>query len=135
MLVPKNQDEAYGSDMVSQTLFDVRDVRALFGDTGDVMVWSQALMHWGGRGSAFADRPRVSMSMGMQLCRLAPFNSPLLKPDVLPSIGLRLEMIAKQLLQYEQAGKVGSAWCHFARVLLASGLSGLTYDLPIEWRL
>lgn len=60
---------------------------------------------------------------------------PLLKSDVLPDAGLRLELIAKQILQYERFASVEPAWAHFARVLLASGLSGLVFDIPVEWRL
>ncbi|WP_217468176.1 hypothetical protein [Burkholderia arboris] len=52
------------------------------------------------------------------------------KPDVLPTACLRLERIAKQILQYAQFAAVDPAWAHFARVPLASGLSGLVFDIP-----
>lgn len=135
MLVPKDRDPEFGSGLVLQSDLDLRDIRALHGHAGDVMVWSQALMHWGSRGSGFSEQPRISMSMGMQRSDHAPFNQPLLRADILPRIGLRLELIAKQLLQYEKAAGVAPSWAQFARVTLASKLSELTYDLPPEWRL
>lgn len=135
MLLPKHRDPDHGTDRVSQAGFDVRDIRALPGAAGDLMMWSQFVLHWGSRGSTLSETPRISMSMGVQVAALGPLNPPLLKPDVLPTAGLRLEMIAKQILQYAQFAAVAPAWAHFARVLLASGLSGLVFDIPAEWRL
>ncbi|WP_174942231.1 phytanoyl-CoA dioxygenase family protein [Burkholderia lata] len=135
MLLPKHRDPDYGTDRVSQAEFDVRDIRALPGLAGDLMMWSQAVLHWGGRGSPLSDMPRISMSMGVQVDSLGPLNPPLLKSDVLPDAGLRLELIAKQILQYERFASIEPAWAHFARVLLASGLSGLVFDIPDAWRL
>lgn len=134
MLLPKHRDPNYGTGRVSQTEFDVRDIRALPGRAGDLMMWSQALLHWGGRGSTLSDVPRVSMSIGVQASCLSPLNQPLLRPDVVASVGLRLEMIAKQILQYERVSAIDSSWVHFARVVLTSGLSGLVYTLPDDWR-
>ncbi|MEN2473542.1 phytanoyl-CoA dioxygenase family protein [Burkholderia sp. GS2Y] len=135
MLLPKHRDPDHGTDRVSQAGFDVRDIRALPGAAGDLMMWSQSLLHWGSRGSTLAETSRISMSIGAQVEALGPLNPPLLKPDVLPAAGLRLELIAKQILQYEQFAAIDPSWAHFARVVLASGLSGLVFDIPVEWRL
>ena len=35
------------------------------------MMWSQAVLHWGSRGSPLSDLPRISMSMGVQVDSLA----------------------------------------------------------------
>lgn len=135
MVVPKNRDSDYGTDRVCQTAFEVRDIRSLEGNAGDIMIWSQALLHWGSRGSHLSTQPRISMSMGIQATDLSPLNLPLLRPDRIPGIGLRLEMIAKQLLQYEKATGLSGQWIHYARLIFASGFSGLLYDLPAEWRI
>ncbi|WP_175425861.1 phytanoyl-CoA dioxygenase family protein [Trinickia violacea] len=135
MVVPKERDPDFGTDRVSQITFDVRDIRALPGCAGDLMLWDQALLHWGSRGSVFSETPRISMSIGIQVASLSPLNLPLLKPDVLPSVGLRLEMVAKQILQYSRHAAVAPEWCDVARVIFASGLSGITYELPPDWRL
>lgn len=135
MLLPRNRDPGHDQGRVEVSQVPLQDVRALHAEAGDVMIWSQSLLHWGSRGSPLAPRPRISVSMAVQRRSLAPFNPPLLRPDVLPDAGLRLEMIGKQLLQYARSGTLAAPWQELGRWLLGSGLSGLDFDLPTEWRL
>jgi hypothetical protein len=135
MLLPKNRDPNYGTDLVSLDGCDVRDIRVLPGEPGDAMIWSQAILHWGSRGSIFSSETRVSMSMGVQHSQLSPVNTPLLRADMVPSVALRLEMIAKQLLQYGQSGSVPDEWRKFAKHILASRLSGIVYEIPEQWKI
>ncbi|HVJ36524.1 MAG TPA: phytanoyl-CoA dioxygenase family protein [Stenotrophomonas sp.] len=134
MLVPRNRDAGHAEGRVNAADFGGQDIRTLNADAGDVMIWSQSLLHWGSRGSLLCERPRISISMALQRRSLPAFNPPLLRPDVLPDPALRLELIAKQLLQYEATGKLAPVWAEVARRLLGSGLSGLEYDLPDAWK-
>ncbi|HEY0333839.1 MAG TPA: phytanoyl-CoA dioxygenase family protein [Stenotrophomonas sp.] len=135
MLVPRNRDPGHQDDVVDAAAVPLADIRALQGEAGDVMIWSQSLLHWGSRGSLLCTQPRISLSIAVQRRSLPAFNPPLLNPDVLPGAGLRLELIGKQLLQYGTAGGVPPSWQMLGRWLLGSGLSGLHYDLPPAWRL
>ena len=61
-VVPAERDPTYGTPEDSRHAFALPDVRALPADAGDVLVWNQALLHWGSHASPLALAPRMSMS-------------------------------------------------------------------------
>jgi hypothetical protein len=101
-VVPADRDPTYGTERETEWLFDLPSIRALPAQPGDVMMWTQALMHWGSRGSREETRPRISVSMEVQSTETAPFNRPFLPSGQMVPFDLRLPLIGKQILQYRQ---------------------------------
>ncbi len=100
-VVPADRDRTYNSDREKEWRFDYADVRALPGLPGTVLVWNQAVLHWGGSTSPFSpDGPRMSAAFEFQRQDVPPFNEPLLPCTSIPSFAARLALVAKQILQY-----------------------------------
>lgn len=105
-LVPPMYDPTYGTADDKKFLFELPGIRALPARPGDVLMWNQAVVHWGSRTSPLAQETRVSMAFEFQRTDVQPFNMPLLKPlSVLP-FEARLKLIAKQILQYRHMYRV-----------------------------
>jgi hypothetical protein len=79
---------------------DPQNVRALPAPAGSLLVWNQAVLHWGGRASRLAEGPRTSAAFEFQRGDRPPFNQPLLDPAVIPPFDVRLGLVGKQVLQY-----------------------------------
>jgi hypothetical protein len=101
-VVPADRDPTYGTEREKEWLFDLPSIRALPAAPGDVMMWTQALMHWGSRGSREETRPRISVSLEVQATEVPPFNRPFLPSGQLVPFEMRLPLIGKQMLQYRQ---------------------------------
>jgi len=99
-LVPADRDPTYNTAEEDSWRFDLSDVRAVPAKAGSVLVWNQAIVHWGARSSARARNPRISLSLEFQRGDTEPLGTPLLDPGTLPPFQVRLKLIAKQLLQY-----------------------------------
>tara|TARA_A100001015_G_C15043592_1_gene741672 strand:+ start:1695 stop:2588 length:894 start_codon:yes stop_codon:yes gene_type:complete len=80
---------------------NLQDIRAIPAKKGSLLGWNQAIIHWGGRCSEWADEPRISLAFEVQRRDIAPFNTPLLNPKTRPSFKDRLKLIGKQILQYQ----------------------------------
>ena len=100
-LVPADRDPTYGTERESEWTFKMPDVRALPAKAGDLLMWNQAVLHWGAHASERAAEPRISMAFEFQRDDVKPFNRPLLAPDAAPGFDDRLKLICKQILQYE----------------------------------
>lgn len=68
--------------------------------TGDVLVWRQDLLHWGGRMTRAARGPRVSLALEFQNPAFAPLAEPLLDPERPPPRAERYCLIARQRHKY-----------------------------------
>lgn len=99
-IVPAHLDPAYNKPSYNGPPFSAYAVRALPAVPGDYFIWNQAVLHWGGPTSEFAESPRMSMALEFQRGDVAPYNQPLLDPATLPSFAWRLRLIGKQILQY-----------------------------------
>ena len=77
-----------------------QDIRALPAAAGSLLAWNQALLHWGGRASRLAVRPRVSLSCEFQRGDRGAINPPRLDPHAPPPFLARLGLAGKQVLQY-----------------------------------
>jgi hypothetical protein len=100
-LVPAMLDPTYGTPQDSQWKFELQSIRALPAAPGDLLMWTQAVLHWGSRSSARGAESRVSMAFEFQRSDVTPFNTPLLDPTDVPSFEQRLKLISKQILQYK----------------------------------
>lgn len=100
-IIPANQDPTYGTPQDSNFQAPTNAVRALPAKPGDYLCWNQAVYHWGSPSSEFATSPRISMALEFQRGDIQPFNQPLLYRAPYPNFNLRLQLIAKQILQYQ----------------------------------
>ncbi|MFO1183944.1 MAG: phytanoyl-CoA dioxygenase family protein [Bauldia sp.] len=105
-VVPAHADPTYGTPHENEYLFELPAIRALPAKAGDVLVWNQAVIHWGSRTSHRATESRVSMAFEFQANDSRPFNKPILPPNEPIPFELRLRLIAKQVLQYRHMYKV-----------------------------
>ena len=105
-VVPAHADPTYGTLHENEYRFELAAIRALPAKLGEVLVWNQAVLHWGSRSSHHATESRISMAFEFQANDSKPFNTPLLPPDTPVPFELRLRLIAKQVLQYRHMYKL-----------------------------
>lgn len=100
-LIPADRDPTYGTPRDGEWTFAHADIRALPAQPGSILMWNQAVLHWGSHANARETRPRVSAAFEFQAGDVPPFNQPLLDPQKVPGFPFRLRLIAKQILQYQ----------------------------------
>jgi hypothetical protein len=100
-VVPAHLDPTYGTPRDKEHIAPMYAVRALPAKPGDYMCWNQAIFHWGSPSSEFSTQPRISMALEFQRGDIGEFNSPLLDSEPFPDFTFRLQLIAKQILQYQ----------------------------------
>jgi len=100
-VLPADRDPLYGNGEDAIGNVDLQDVRALPSPAGGLLGWSQGIFHWGGRASANLVTPRISMAVEFQRGDEMPIDEPLLPPEEIPSLELRLRLILRQVLQYQ----------------------------------
>lgn len=99
-VVPAHCDPTYGTaDDVNHALA-LPAGRALPADAGDVILWNQALLHWGGQASPQATSPRISMSFEFMREGIEPYSRPVVELATVRRFEDRLHLIAKQILRY-----------------------------------
>jgi len=96
--VPAPRDPAYRGDLSSMDVVDPASVRALPARAGTVLGWTQHLLHWGGRSSAWAEGPRVSLSMEFQRPDVPLRNGVI--SEVVPPFRERARWLGKQIEGY-----------------------------------
>ena len=99
-ILPADKDPTYGTPRDGQYQIDLPAIRALPGKAGDWFCWNQAVLHWGGQTSRFAEHSRMSIALEFQRGDHAPFNTPLLGTLPAPDFDARLKLVCKQILQY-----------------------------------
>ena len=105
-LVPAHADPTYGTPQENEWRFELPAIRALPAKPGEVLVWNQAVLHWGSRTSQRATETRISMAFEFQASDSKPFNTPILPRGEWVPFEMRLKLIAKQVLQYRHMYKV-----------------------------
>lgn len=100
-LLPADRDPTYGTAEDGQWRIDLPEIRALPAERGSILMWNQAILHWGSHGTTRETRPRISVAFEFQACDVPPYNQPLMNPQDFPSFAERLRLIAKQILQYQ----------------------------------
>ncbi|RAP34800.1 hypothetical protein DID77_00435 [Candidatus Marinamargulisbacteria bacterium SCGC AG-439-L15] len=99
-VLPASLDPNYPNNP-AMTIENFQDLRALPAEAGSVLIWNQAILHWGGKSSQWSNTPRISFACEIQQTDIPPFNEPCLEPGVFPSFSQRLQLIGKQILQYQ----------------------------------
>lgn len=69
---------------------------------GDVLVWRQDLLHWGGRMTRAARGPRISLALEFQNTAFEPLAQPLLDPERPPGRAERIRLIGLQRAKYRR---------------------------------
>ena len=105
-IVPAHADPVYGTPQEKERRFDLPSIRALPAQPGDVLVWNQAVLHWGSRSSPRAAESRVSIAFEFQRSDHPPFAQPIIPPGRLLPFEMRLKLVARQVLQYRHMYKV-----------------------------
>lgn len=105
-IVPARSDPTYGTAREGEWRFDLPSVRALPAKPGDVLIWNQAVLHWGSKTAREAADSRVSLAVEFQRADVPAINPPLIKPGTLLPFDARLKLIARQVLQYRHMYKV-----------------------------
>ena len=100
------RSHSYGTPHENEIRFELPAIRALPAKAGEILVWNQALLHWGSHSSHRATESRISMAFEFQANDSKPFNTPILPPDKPVPFDLRLRLIAKQVLQYRHMYRV-----------------------------
>lgn len=100
-MVPADRDPTYNTAENGEWKFAYQDVRALPAEAGSILMWNQAVLHWGSHGSPRATGPRVSAAFEFQSADVPPYNQPLMAPNTVPGFAGRLALVGKQILQYQ----------------------------------
>jgi len=100
-VIPANRDSSYAAGTFDPSRLDLQNIVALPAQAGSVLIWNQAVMHWGARTLNRATAPRISIAFEFQMASVPAFNQPLLNPGVIPDFDTRVNLICKQMLQYK----------------------------------
>ena len=119
-IVPACDDPTYGTENEKDWKFEYPSIRALPARPGEFFMWNQAVMHWGSKASPRGGESRVSMAFEFQRADVQPpFNQPLLRPLNVISFEERMQLIAKQILQYQHMYRLAPEVQTFAEGLIA----------------
>lgn len=105
-VLPANRDPTYfnGNDIrLSENVWPdiLPNIRALPVQAGSVLIWNQAIWHWGSKTSSRVTEPRISLSIEFQSRKSNLLNVPVSNPLLFPTYDERLALVAKQILQYQ----------------------------------
>lgn len=105
-IVPSSRDPNYPpGDLEQRDVHELQNIRALPADEGDVLAWSEALLHWGSRSSNKAENARISISFAFQRADLNPYEMPLFDPSRYQRFDERLGLIGQNVCNYQSQGK------------------------------
>lgn len=101
-ILPKSRDPVYGTDKENEWQVDFSSIRALPASPGDFFFWDQSVLHWGSKGSPYADGPRISMALEFQRADRQAFVEPLMPALVNPNFDVRLWLISRSLKEFNE---------------------------------
>lgn len=100
-LVPADRDPTYGTDNDNDWSFKRPDIRALPAKPGDILLWNEAVLHWGSRPAAREDlEPRISIGFEYIKSDFIETCYPNYKFGYYPDFETRLAIIATQFRLY-----------------------------------
>jgi hypothetical protein len=98
-LVPADKDRNYNTDLQDNWNFNFADIRALPAKPGDVLIWNQAVLHWGSMPAA-RDGLEPRISIGFDYVEAGSEHKLQYPIDFMPSFEERRQIIAMQIVQY-----------------------------------
>lgn len=117
-MVPRHADPTYGTETDAHWKHSPEDVRPLPAKPGDVLIWNQAVLHWGGQSYPDASESRVSMSLEAQRLDQSLIEKPAIAPDEMLSFDLRLTLIGRKLLHYRHMYNAGPKLVELAQTIV-----------------
>jgi hypothetical protein len=100
-LVPADRDPTYGTDEDNNWSFKRPDIRALPAKPGDLLLWNEAVLHWGSRPAARDNLPpRISIGFEYIKSDFIETCYPNYKFGYYPDFKTRLAVIATQFKLY-----------------------------------
>tara|TARA_B100000686_G_C16787786_1_gene976434 strand:+ start:1028 stop:1948 length:921 start_codon:yes stop_codon:yes gene_type:complete len=107
-VLPANKDKFYNTLASEKNPLELpgslSDIKALPASSGDLLIWTQEIFHWGSSSTDKHDESaRTSIAFEFQRNDVPPFRDFLLEPGVLPTFDERLALISMQILQYTHA--------------------------------
>jgi hypothetical protein len=105
-IVPAQLDPTYNTADEANWRFDHASIRALPAKPGDVLMWNQAVMHWGGKSSPHGTESRVSLSLEAQRLDVPSTEEPLIAPGEVLPFEARLKLIAQKILHYKHMSAI-----------------------------
>lgn len=111
-LVPAHKDRNYNTETQDNWNFNFADIRALPAKPGDVLIWNQAVLHWGSMPAARdGQEPRISIGFDY-VAKPEGVNYPI---DYMPSFEERRYLIAVQIMQYIHKMETNEAIVEFIK--------------------
>jgi hypothetical protein len=110
----------------------LQDIRALPAEAGAVLGWNEYALHWGSRGSRWADGARISLTARFQSRDLDGSNYPTLDPNSSFNFQARLATIGTLFDTYSRRKKCPEALVDFCRsqVLLDKAIKLRIFKKP-----
>jgi len=116
-VLPLQFDPNYPENLQKTNIADPQNIRALPANKGSILGWTESLCHWGSRSSSKAANARVSISFGYQRQLEAPYETPLLPTNTLPTFEERIGLIAQNVVKYHDHDKLGAEIVDACRIL------------------
>tara|TARA_Y100000588_G_scaffold177714_1_gene191710 strand:+ start:3612 stop:4478 length:867 start_codon:yes stop_codon:yes gene_type:complete len=116
-VIPKQYDKSYGVTPDKDAQIEgLQVIRALPGLPGDVFIWDQTLLHWGGRSSEFCKDPRLSLSLEIQRVDIPALEQNILPPKIPEEID-RMRLIGSQIQKFQHMYKLDDEALSLAKEL------------------
>lgn len=114
-LVPAMWDRTYGTENDMNYDFEFSSIRALPAKPGDILFWNHAILHWGAKADKDYPESRISVAFEFQRGDITDMKDMVLDPFTMPSFETRLDLIAKQIIQYLHMYEFSSDMIEFAK--------------------
>ena len=112
-VVPKHLDQDYRENAPNSIRGSPADVRAVPAAPGDTLIWTQTLIHWGGRTSVMASGPRLSMSVEFQRADEPAFSGFFIRPAQPLTFEQKLALIGYAIVKYKHFAPLDAEMTEF----------------------
>jgi hypothetical protein len=133
-VLPTHLDQNYPDNLKEWSVprESLQDIRALPAEAGAVLGWNEYALHWGSRGSRWADGPRLSLTARFQSRDLDGSNLVTLDPNSSFNFQARLATIGALFNTYRKRMKCPESLVNFCRsqVLLYEAINLRIFEEP-----